>query len=528
MDAAFKLVHVLTSNGVPTEQQALNIRGALETLQSRRVFSSDLEIDHDSPWYHQIPEDMQAKVQVSLRGALSVIRRFPAEILSHIFIICRDNDLTESDYTITDPTRAPILLSHVCSRWRMVALSTPRLWNAVTLLTSAFIRGRELVVEEILGRSRSVPLHVALETPSPFPWQNWIMISSVATTGGDYADRRWLDIVWNCQHRLETISMEISSEDTYPNIFPVQANFPLLSSLKLSIAGDEEPNLEAILNSFQSAPLLQALEIDLQFACDVYFLDTAFPWSQLTDLVISAPLTVLGARDLLPLCTALVSATLHDLFEHFEEDGTPPPPATGTLDNLARLDISARHAEGALVLEAITAPNLTHLSLSSQADPSIHTLLAFHARSQFPLTYLALSGQRISCSQLFSFLRLLPILETLVIDECSCIKDRLFRILTCPSANAPVAYALTLPHLTTLEIHPLTSLTGTIVADMAEYLHRDAGNPAARFPRLNRLCLYRGHPQLRYAAISKFADDIEDRLAALCATGFLMDRYKHD
>ncbi|KAF8145204.1 hypothetical protein K438DRAFT_1992046 [Mycena galopus ATCC 62051] len=238
---------------------------------------------------------------------------------------------------------------------------------------------------------------------------------------------------------------------------------------------------------------------------------------------------VLGARELLPRCTALVSAKLDNLWEHVDENGTPPPPpATGTLDNLTRLDVSTRDAAGVVVLEGITAPKLNYLSFTSKADRSIHTLLAFHARSQFPLTHLALSGQHISCSQLFSFLRLLPILEALVLDECSCINDRLFLTLTCRSADAPVAYALTLPYLTTLEIHPLTSLSGTIVADMAERLHRDAGNLAARFPRLNRLCLYRGHPQRRYAEISKFADDIEDRLAALCATKFLLDRYKHD
>ncbi|KAF8147364.1 hypothetical protein K438DRAFT_1780151 [Mycena galopus ATCC 62051] len=522
MDADFKLVHVLTSNCVPTEQQALEIRAALEVLQSRDVFGPDLEINHDCPWYHTVPENMRAKVQVFLRGALSAIRHFPAEILSQIFIICRDNDLAESGYTIIDPNCAPILLCHVCSRWRTVALSTPRLWNTVMLLTPAVIRGRESFVEEILGRSRSVPLHFTLETPPSLPFENWSITSSVATTGGNCADSHWLDIVWDCQHRLETISMEMSN--IYRDDFPSQLNFPILSSLKFSINGNGAPDLKVILNSFRSAPLLRVLEIHQPLTWYDDFLDTAFPWSQLTDLFISVSLTALGARDLLARCTALVFAQLDNLSEHDEEDGTPLPPSIGILDNLTWLDISTDDAPGVLVLQAITAPKLEYLSFSSKLDLSIDTLLAFHARSQFPLTHLAFSGQYISCSQLFSFLRLLPTLETLVIDECSCIKDRLFQILTCRSANAPVKYALTLHHLTTLEIHPLRSLSGSIVADMADYLHRDAGNPAARFSHLNRLCLYRGHPQSRYPEILKFADDIEDRLAALRATGFLLDQ----
>ncbi|KAJ6549950.1 hypothetical protein B0H19DRAFT_1237072 [Mycena capillaripes] len=528
MEPAFKLVSVLTSNCGPTEQQALEIQRAVEALQTRRAFDSDLQ-DHSTPWYYKAPDHMRAEVLASLRSALSAIRKFPAEILSHIFIICRDNDLSSHYYTITDPSCAPILLTHVCARWRMVALSTPRLWNTVNLLTSAFIHGREAFVEEILARSCTVPLSVALETPPPFPFQKWIMIASVATTGGNYSDRRWLDIVWNCHRRLETISMDISSEDTYPNIFPLHANFPILTSLKLSIDGDAEPDLAAILDSFQSAPLLRRLEIDLQFTNDDAFLQTVFPWCQLTELITRAPLTVVGARDLLPQCTALKTAQLIDLWDHNEDSGTPPPAlAITTLHNLTWLDISVRGIGGALLLEPITAPQLKFLSISSESDRPIDTLLALHARSQFPLTNLSLSGQDISRSQLFSFLRLLPTLETLVIVECTCISDHLFRILGCESARVPVTYALTLPHLTTLEIHPVTSLTGTIVADMAEYLAAHAGDPAGRFPRLNKLLLYRGHPQWRNSPISKFADDVEDRLAAVCATGFLLDRYKYD
>ncbi|KAJ6527739.1 hypothetical protein B0H19DRAFT_1385367 [Mycena capillaripes] len=531
MDPSFTLVSVLTTNCAPTEEQALEIRRVLDTLEARSVSQSEFKtIDHRTPWYHRIPEDLLPEVQASLRGALSALRCFPAEILGSIFIMCRDNSPSIPHYTITDVTHAPTVLTRVCSRWRMVALSTPRLWNTVYLLTCAFLHGREAFVEEILGRSRDVPLFVSLRCPPPFRhFSGYMISSSVANTGGDDRNRRWLDVLWDCGRRLETISLDLFSEDTYPNILPLRTSFPLLSSLKIAIDGNEEPDITAILDSFQSAPLLRSLEIHLLFTNDDAFLQTAFPWSQLTELISSAPLTIVGARVLLIRCTALKIGKFVNVFDYDDGEGGSPPllDNISTLQNLSHLEISVGGIGAVILLEAISAPQLKSLILSSHSDSPIDVLLAFHARSHFHLTRLSLAHQNIRPTELFSFLRLLPTLETLVIDDCTCISDGLFGILARDPAIVTAAYALTLPHLATLEIHPITSLTGIVVADMAEYLAAHAGDPEGRFPVLNKLCLYRGHPHLVNWPIVTFSDDVEDRLAAVCVTGFLLDRYKH-
>ncbi|KAF9484317.1 hypothetical protein BDN70DRAFT_872825 [Pholiota conissans] len=53
----------------------------------------------------------------------------PAEILSEIFSLCLPNSRLDYNEVQPDPRSAPILLCHVSSSWRSIALSTPRLWS---------------------------------------------------------------------------------------------------------------------------------------------------------------------------------------------------------------------------------------------------------------------------------------------------------------------------------------------------------------------------------------------------------------
>ncbi|KAJ6523481.1 hypothetical protein DFH09DRAFT_1047178, partial [Mycena vulgaris] len=67
----------------------------------------------------------------SIRGVISPIRRFPPELLAEIFDYCREASLICGSCTTLNPMEAPIVLSHVCSFWRAVSLSTPKLWDTV-------------------------------------------------------------------------------------------------------------------------------------------------------------------------------------------------------------------------------------------------------------------------------------------------------------------------------------------------------------------------------------------------------------
>ncbi|PPR01699.1 hypothetical protein CVT24_001527 [Panaeolus cyanescens] len=66
------------------------------------------------------------------RRILAKIRFIPDEVLGQIFISCLSFD---DPYPGTGhPDCPPVLLTHVCRRWRNVAVSTPELWNRISVI----------------------------------------------------------------------------------------------------------------------------------------------------------------------------------------------------------------------------------------------------------------------------------------------------------------------------------------------------------------------------------------------------------
>jgi hypothetical protein len=94
------------------------------------------------------------------------VRRLPPEILSEIFIQCKDTKWFDPLYGVLDTPRldmAPLLLGSVCRRWRMIALSTPRLWASVGLtIRPKYLKSDVLLVKTWLARAGTCPLSIAL------------------------------------------------------------------------------------------------------------------------------------------------------------------------------------------------------------------------------------------------------------------------------------------------------------------------------------------------------------------------------
>ncbi|KAF8557950.1 hypothetical protein OG21DRAFT_1405982, partial [Imleria badia] len=58
------------------------------------------------------------------RARLSPLRAIPDQILQEIFQHC----LPDTPYIVPDARSAPLVLTHVCRRWRVVAQGTSELW----------------------------------------------------------------------------------------------------------------------------------------------------------------------------------------------------------------------------------------------------------------------------------------------------------------------------------------------------------------------------------------------------------------
>ncbi|KAJ7691932.1 hypothetical protein B0H17DRAFT_934548, partial [Mycena rosella] len=66
-------------------------------------------------------------------GILSPLRRMPPEVLGEIFSWTLPTASDEPDEAGFDLSQSPWLLTHISSRWRTAALSTPSLWALVSI-----------------------------------------------------------------------------------------------------------------------------------------------------------------------------------------------------------------------------------------------------------------------------------------------------------------------------------------------------------------------------------------------------------
>ncbi|KAJ6616655.1 hypothetical protein B0H10DRAFT_2036413 [Mycena sp. CBHHK59/15] len=107
------------------------------------------------------------------RALVSPVRRLPLDIIQEIFIAC----LPTHRNCVMSAREAPVLLGRVCSAWRSISLSTPRLWARLhiveptrpfdmvpTTLFEEKLAQRLEVTKSWLGRSGDCPLSLSLDS----------------------------------------------------------------------------------------------------------------------------------------------------------------------------------------------------------------------------------------------------------------------------------------------------------------------------------------------------------------------------
>ncbi|KAG2135927.1 uncharacterized protein EDB93DRAFT_1170320 [Suillus bovinus] len=171
------------------------------------------------------------------RSLLTLARRLPPELLARIFEICAKSGWT----------RAPVVLSQVCSAWRKAA-AFPRIWSYLFLdLRSGDSTGK---VVFWLSKVQHAPLHITLDIPLESPsleevlgllvprskqWQT-LIVKSVDSTTLNHVLRRCSLPLPDLRQLIVVTKMEGSQGD------PVNMSYlqdaPCLSRLLI-----EQPNL---------------------------------------------------------------------------------------------------------------------------------------------------------------------------------------------------------------------------------------------------------------------------------------------
>ncbi|KAJ7834300.1 hypothetical protein B0H13DRAFT_223460 [Mycena leptocephala] len=217
-----------------------------------RVADLEAQILHPSP-ERSISALRKEKIlaQERLDSYKYPVLELPNEIVSDIFMHFLPT------YPSCPPLiglRSPTVLTHVCRRWREIALSTPALWSAIraSYFERIPLKQKAHIFDLWLKRSRFCPLSLRLETG----------LAEILAAVVPHRAR------WECLE-LKRLS---------PSYLPIiEGPIPLLRHLSLGLSEYPATNVLA----FRDAPLLRTVVLSPDAASSVIL-----PWAQLTSLTL--------------------------------------------------------------------------------------------------------------------------------------------------------------------------------------------------------------------------------------------------
>lgn len=370
---------------------------------------------------------------------LSPARKLLPEILQEIFFYC----LPVAHNAVLDAKEAPLLLGRVCSQWRRIAYSTPRLWTSIHIIAypidstrrSASCReiARIEAISSWLSRSGILPLSISM-----YCGRYTVSLMSEEPVNSDI--QPYLDVVISHAHRWRNIHFNLRHIDRSHFFSQFSSyQFPLLESLHVD--GDYERDLTPPSpgdfptplkgdNIFQG-PLLRVLSLP-KYTLFMLLLD--LPWNFLTGLNLGGHSLFLGdITRALRLCPNLEFCSIAAVPgpRHLTLMGSPSSYDMSeiTLIKLRSLSVINRSEIDEAcrqIFSSLSAPSLRHLSYertchvypdSPGVRDSEHLLVdavrSFLQRLIHPLEELSISTNPFHTSFILDILPLVPGLKRL-------------------------------------------------------------------------------------------------------------------
>ncbi|KAK7055851.1 F-box domain-containing protein [Favolaschia claudopus] len=289
----------------------------------------------------------RAAAQARIDAYKYPVLTLPTEITSEIFLqflpaypLCPN----------TTGLHSPTLLTHVCSQWRNIALSTPKLWRAIDLLSQEECEGIDHIRDAWLSRSGCCPL-------------------SLDILVDEYGESSLPALIAH-RTRIEYLTITGPTSDAIPHLSIFDSSMPLLRHLELTLW---EPLTQITL---EKAPLLRSVFLS-QNACA----NVRLPWQHLTSLRLywCFPEEILAILPQTPnLETCNLCVYIRD--PHI----TLPQFSLLRLDTLILdTELDPRSPLDDRIIRSLITPALRHLEISERSlgDNPLDTLSSFLSNS---------------------------------------------------------------------------------------------------------------------------------------------------
>lgn len=454
--------HSLHSNYQPDESNASTIFATLSEIEQDLERYQD-EMDRLQDLMDQLEYDRNRlqKYQNQYTYFVGSIRRIPVEIWSDIFYSCCEDEANalESGEATMLTSVIPLTamqLSHVCSRWRQIFTSTPKLWSIIALNLESFMSANGKLLEHCLKihlqHSQEAPLHLRLIGPDD--WEE----DETETRQRRKALRSILDLLMQSSNRWKSLTLELSATWWLNPIGGFASGLPVLESLVLDLENwnyrhDGSRNLTPLL---QAAPLLRHMSI----TGDCLHIQPSPNFQpKLSSLTITDINTSVIGK-LLQACPNATHVTLDGRGLCFNYRKVSPMEAN---PHHLIIILGTNFPDGEDILDALTLPSLTTLRVKAESDhPSEFATKSFTqliSRSNCPLRNLAFFDLKFKGTDLLHILRSVPQLRTLVLrsgsKEIRLVSDMFLREMTTmvasPEDGSTVPQPL-LPRLAELEL----------------------------------------------------------------------------
>ncbi|KAF7376843.1 hypothetical protein MSAN_00101800 [Mycena sanguinolenta] len=387
---ASPFVSRLGTNYCPTDEEILEIN-ALLVEPILRLKGLDDEITKLQMAIDKLAEE-RSRVAAYVEGhraLISPFRRLPLDIIQELFVAC----LPTHRNCVMSASEAPVLLGRVCSSWRAISLSTPRLWSSLHVVeplqnlvdpTSASFEGkvaRRLKITQIwLGRSGQCPLSISLQS-APEP------ASPPGTPTPSGTSMRFMKTLLSFAPRWQHIQLTAPLSLLLEVMSRSDAEVPLLETVAFHHHQGHNP----LLSTWGPFNILRGARISGLYIPGAIFVPENLPlqWSQLTDLTVgghrwSVPVTLTSDALLrvISKCPELRCCKLmvHDPTANIEIPTSEHPIVELPFLHTLAIDCVARVAPAvSTLLMRLSLPELRDFAIFGSAQDS-PTLGNFFAR----------------------------------------------------------------------------------------------------------------------------------------------------